>query len=157
MAKLLKSLLACAVAAFVSCFLFTEWQEYIISAYKVWPQNIAVLLQPNWPFVLFFSLVTFAVMAAIGLPLQYYWLKPPRRGLIQHIALAFLITTAILITTGVLELLLLPAGGYINLAFYASVYPTAGVATLIFWLIRRPDRDVQVCRVDANLVTTGQP
>jgi len=139
MTKLTKSLLACAIAAFVSGFLFMEWQDYSVNSYKPWGDILRMWLHPSWGSIGVLTLIAFLLMTCLGLPLQHLWLKPPRNGLLWHIGLTLIITTA------VLAVLLLPASGFFGIWALLDVYVAAILAIVLFWLIRRPDRDVMVC------------
>ena len=144
MLKLLKSVLACAVAAFVSCFLFMEWLDYGVNAALSWPRIVHIILTPSWMTIGIISALTFVLMAIIGLPLRALFLKPPRSGLFWHVGLGIAITTVLL------AILVLPACGFISILGILTlfeVFPAAILATVIFWLIRRPDKDVQVCEI----------
>ena len=138
MPKLLKSLLACAVAAFVTCFLFMEWQDFSVNTYLEWARLVKLLLAPSWMIIGRLSLITFLLMMAVGLPLRALWLKPPRDGLVWHIVLALAITTVLIIV-------LLPLAALVGIAAVLELYPAALIAIVIFWLIRRPDKDVRMC------------
>lgn len=139
--KLLKSVLACAVAAYVTCFLFMEWLDYGVNAALSWPRILEILKTPSWTAITDLSAPTFFLMTAVGLPVQALWLKPPRTGLWWHMALG------VALTTFPLGIILVPLASFLGIMTVLAVYPAAVLATVIFWLIRRPDKDAQVCEI----------
>ena len=151
MPKLVKSLLACAVAAFLPCFLFMEWQDYSMNSYLPWSRGVQIIMTPDWSMIAYLFVWAFFVMAAVGLPLAHRLLTSGRQSVLWYLGLSVLVTTALLVILCLPALFMIDTLAKITMADFAMTfeasYLPATVAIVIFWLIRRPDKDIQVCEI----------
>ncbi|ESQ90817.1 hypothetical protein ABAC460_08285 [Asticcacaulis sp. AC460] len=128
--KLLLSLFACAVAAPVGTFVATYPFSVVWISRDTWPERLV----DSWFFTLglapVLSGVTFAAMVIIGLPYQAIMQKRGETDWLSHVGPPILGGCLISVMT-MIGILYLPAAAL-----------NGFIAGSVFWLIRRPDKDL---------------
>jgi hypothetical protein len=132
-----KSVLACAIGAYIGNL--PLWLgPYIadIFAGPHQPKGYDVYtIQLGFIFYLLIASATFMGSCLIGLPIQYLLIKHKLTDLWLFVGLY--VGASMLI----LFILSLPASGFVNLNTLLYPAMSSFLSVVIFWLIRRPDRD----------------
>ncbi len=132
-----RSILACAVGAWVSAFVFLQLETWLMNSYLSLHDRIRECLHPEWQGVYGLGLDGFVLMVVLGLPAQYLLQKRKLTGLIWPNLVAVVVLTL------VIAFLSVTFPGNPDYRMFARLYVAACLAATIFWLIRRPDLDLK--------------